>query len=1383
MEGLSENKKPTNPREKATFFSYLVFWWVLPIFFKGRKKELEEQDLYEALKCHKSDYLGDLMCKSWEHEIRVKKELGKKPSLLRAALRVFGGKIMLLGLFLAAIEFLLKVSQPLFLGGLISYYSSSNGVTRDAYLYAGAVVLCSALSVLFMHSFMLSNLHEGMKLRVSMCSMIYRKALRLSKNALGDTTVGQVVNLLSNDVGRLDLSIIFLHYLWVGPLETFVVTYLMYREVGVSAVFGVIFLLLFIPLQAYLGKKTSVLRLKTALRTDERVRLMNEIIQGIQVIKMYAWEKPFGKLVERTRIKELKVIRYVSYIRGILLSFIIFSTRVSVFISLIAFALLGNVVTAEKAFVITAYYNILRQTMTIFFPQAIAQLAETIVSVKRIQKYMLYNETDLGQEEPITRKTNASLNEKEPNSAQSTVTTGYDDIKYIDSHESLYEPSLESQSVNGSVNPVGVTLKSLTAKWDYLVTENTLDDISLQIKPSNLVAIIGPVGAGKSSLIQAILGELPALSGRIDISGVMSYASQEPWLFSGTIRQNILFGQSMDKKRYREVVKRCALEKDFSLFANGDKTIVGERGQSLSGGQKARISLARAVYRQAAIYLLDDPLSAVDTHVGRHLFDQCMRIYLRGKIVILVTHQLQYLQHADQIVILDKGRVQDVGTYENLKESGLDFAQLLRDSKEEDKAEEGEENRSRSGSKTYQRRISESSLESLEMTHETPLQNEEARKEGSVGFEMYKKYFQASGGFCAFYWMMLFCVTAQLAASAGDYFLTYWVNKEEQRNLALVSTNKNVANESNINLNQPVVSPSALDYDGFIAKIIKYIDGSEYDNYMDIYIFTGLTVATVVITLSRSFIFFNLAVRAAKTLHNAMYMGVTRASMYFFNTNPSGRILNRFSKDMGQVDEFLPTVMIDVIQIFLSLAGIIVVVAVVNYWLMIPTLIIGIIFYFLRNFYLTTSRCVKRIEATTRSPIYSHLGATLTGLSTIRAFRTQRVLIKEFDCLQDLNSSAFYVFISTSRAFGFWLDAFCVLYIAIVTLSFFLMGDAYGGNVGLAITQAIGMTGMVQWGMRQSAELENTMTAVERVVEYQSVDPEGEREAFGDKKPQESWPEEGRVIFDHLSLRYFPTMDADRVLKELEFEIKPQEKIGIVGRTGAGKSSLINALFRLSYNDGSILIDGRDTGVMGLHDLRKKISIIPQEPVLFSGSMRYNLDPFDEYPDEKLWKALEDVKLKTVIVDLPSGLQSKISEGGSNFSVGQRQLVCLARALLRENKILVMDEATANVDPQTDNLIQATIREMFANCTVLTIAHRLNTVMDSDRVLVMDAGRVVEFAPPYELLTGISGCGMFENMLQETGKGTYDQLLEIARRNYEKNSHVEVKRTDIGTKK
>lgn len=370
-------------------------------------------------------------------------------------------------------------------------------------------------------------------------------------------------------------------------------------------------------------------------------------------------------------------------------------------------------------------------------------------------------------------------------------------------------------------------------------------------------------------------------------------------------------------------------------------------------------------------------------------------------------------------------------------------------------------------------------------------------------------------------------------------------------------------------------------------------------------------------------------------------------------------------------------------------------------------------------------------------------------------------MIKEFDNHQDLHSSAFYLFLGTSRAFGFWLDFVCVIYIAVVTLSFFLFADN-GGNVGLAITQALSMTGMVQWGMRQSAELENTMTSVERIIEYNTVDPEGELQAPADRKPPKSWPHNGRIYFNNVSLRYFPDMSADRVLKKLELEIHPKEKVGIVGRTGAGKSSMINALFRLSYNEGSIIIDDFDTNDMGLHDLRSKISIIPQEPVLFSGTMRFNLDPFDEYTDDKLWNSLSEVKLKEVVSEMPAGLLSRISEGGSNFSVGQRQLVCLARAILRENRILVMDEATANVDPQTDFLIQETIRKKFSNCTVLTIAHRLQTIMDSDKVIVMDAGKCVEFGTPYELLTAEAGPKVFYDMVQKTGKSTFDQLFKIA---------------------
>lgn len=496
---------------------------------------------------------------------------------------------------------------------------------------------------------MLANIHLGMKIRVAMCSMIYRKSLRLSKTALRETTAGQVVNLISNDVGRLDLAMIFIHYLWMGPVETVVITYLIWREIGNASFLGVAFMLLFVPLQGYLGKKTSVLRLRTALRTDERVRLMNEIVQGIQVIKMYAWEIPFGKMVEYARKKEINAIRYVSYIRGILLSFIMFLTRVSIFISLVGFVIMGSNLTAKQAFVVTAYYNILRTAMTVFFPQGISQLAETLVSIDRIKKFMIYDETNIA---PSTD--DVKLHPIHSNQSTIQKTTDFENL------ENGYEKQngVINSNDNAMLSEAGVIIKNLKAKWNSSNTEYTLDNVNLRVQPGTLVAIIGPVGAGKSSIIQSILGELPPESGTVTVNGSVSYASQEPWLFTGTVRQNILFGQIYDKKRYKIVVKKCALERDFELLTYGDKTIVGERGASLSGGQKARISLARSVYRKASIYLLDDPLSAVDTHVGKHLFDQCMRDYLRNNIVILITHQLQFLQHADQIVIMDKGKSQ-----------------------------------------------------------------------------------------------------------------------------------------------------------------------------------------------------------------------------------------------------------------------------------------------------------------------------------------------------------------------------------------------------------------------------------------------------------------------------------------------------------------------------------------------------------------------------------------------------------------------------------------------------------------------------------------------------------------------------------------------------
>lgn len=648
---------------------------------------------------------------------------------------------------------------------------------------------------------------------------------------------------------------------------------------------------------------------------------------------MYAWEKPFSKVVAVLRGNEIRVIRYVSWIRGILVSFVIFSSRTSIFLSLVLFAILGNTMTSYQAFVITAYYNVVRVTMLVFFPTSLGLLAETRVSVKRLEKFMLSEELD----------------------------QDFQNSK-LDSNDHLKEKDEMTQQ------QFKILLSNVNAKWTNELVEPNLKNINLNLGNTNeVVAIIGKVGAGKSTLLQAILGEITIESGDLKINGKISYASQEPWIFQSSIRKNILFGEEMDKKRYESVVRVCALKRDFELFSHGDKTIVGERGTSLSGGQKARIGLARAIYRKADIYLLDDPLSAVDTHVGRHLFDLCIKGFLKNNLVILVTHQLQYLQDVDKILILNNGVVEGVGSYESFKKSGLDLANLFEQEITEVGDSEGKKLTKNRSISIQSRKTSHSSVSSIasdgNLSHKEQETFEEKRSGGSIGLKHYKSYFKAGCGRFGYFKLIMvavFFLLAQLSGSSGDYYLSYWVSKEESR--AVTEKNSIMDHRENFNETEKYANDTA----NIMLEFMNYFSESGNRNNIDIYIFTAITLATIFFTITRSFLFFNQAMASSKTLHNDMFAGISKASMFFFNTNSSGRILNRFSKDIGQIDEILPMVMIDVVQISLSLVGIIIVVATVNPMFLIPTFVIALIFYYLRSFYLKTSRDLKRLEATSK---------------------------------------------------------------------------------------------------------------------------------------------------------------------------------------------------------------------------------------------------------------------------------------------------------------------------------------------------------------------------------------------------------------------------------
>ncbi|XP_049301233.1 uncharacterized protein LOC125774907 [Anopheles funestus] len=1464
---IHDLRREANPVTKAGAVSWYTFWWLKNLFQAGLKRPIDETDIYETLSNHQSAQLSYQFESYWKAELKG----SNRPSFLRVICRIYWRSILCYGSMYTIVDLLARILQPQCLGGLVSYFApGQQDISKDeAYYYATGIILCSLVPVAIFHHFILYIFQIGMKIRVACCSLLYKKALRITKAAGTDGMTGQVINLMSNDVAKFDTATGFVHDIWKGLIELLVLGYFIYRQIGISGLFGIAFLLSFIPLQAWLGKKAALYRLKTANRTDRRIQFMNEIIQGIQVIKMYAWEDSFSRMVDRIRRKEVNGIRGTLFIRAGLLSFNLVS-RVAIFLSLVAYVLYGNVFTAKRVFIVTSYFNWLYSSMLHFWPLALTSVHEGLVSIRRIQDFLLLDERKFRPDRPKQTVQETAVDEsacellppvRNGNGVDSVANAGPEGNARSNSKN---VPRSRRFINRKAVTRQGIFMRNATALWEKdlpasdgedNVRASGIKNVTLTVDKKKPCVIVGSVGSGKSTMLQVILGELELDEGRLEINGNLSYAPQEPWLFEGTVKNNIVFTEDYQEKRYREVVSVCALDRDFQLLPNGDQTIVGERGISLSGGQRARISLARAIYRRADIYLLDDPLSAVDAHVGKHIFEECIVKYLKEKVCVLVTHQLQYLKDMEHVVLMNMGNVEQQGSFRTLAESGHFTTMLSEPHHGDDGRGRKQSNASPSDDPStlpsteqlcstldkhtgqQQRKVDSavnngieydtttisidigSKPETHRMTerrfsiHPTPAQHQPAHQQhqsiyqpspfssssmvfdgyddreerrgakkrsnpsedgtvkddpnhlhkesqltGRIGWRVYKSFFVAVESNLLLVLDVVLFLLAQASMSGIDYYISQWVNWEEYSSALerLKSNRTEMGADHNITDDHDVILPIPSKLEG---SIFTRLSRHQY-----ILMYAIAMLFMFVLSLSRSFLFFYICLRATIRLHDRLFRGITRATMYFFNTNPSGRILNRFSRDIGCIDTFLPFAMMDCILFFVEFSAIIVLVAVVNYWLLFPTLVMAIIFYFLRHIYTNTARSIKRVEASTRSRIFSHANASFQGLSTIRAFGVEKILADEFDKHQDLNTSAWYLFLATTRAFAQWLELVCVLYIAVVTLSFLMVENSMSGNVGLAITQVFNLIFMCQWGMRQTAELENQMTSVERVVEYAEVEPEASLVSIGKHKPPVDWPAKGSIRFEHFSLRY--SSQSNTVLRDLNMSMGAGEKIGIVGRTGAGKSSIIQALFRLAVNEGIIRIDNVDIGTVGLHDLRKRISIIPQDPILFSGTVRENLDPFKQHGDDTLWNALEYVELKEVVKAMEGTLDGKMSDGGANFSMGQRQLVCLARAILRNNPILILDEATANVDPETDNLIQKTIRDQFERCTVITIAHRLHTVMDSDRVLVMDAGRAVEYAHPYELLQRSDG--VLKRLVNEMEESTAQQLTTIAYQAYTK---------------
>ena len=950
--------------------------------------------------------------------------------------------------------------------------------------------------------------------------------------------------------------------------------------------------------------------------------------------------------------------------------------------------------------------------------------------------------------------------------------------KYLNSDEFDESSICHSNNMNGPA----VKIENASFSWSRDQANPNLQDINIEVPKGELVAVVGRVGSGKSSLLSSLLYDIFKTKGSVSINGSLAYVPQQAWIQNATLRQNIVFTSTYEENKYKRVVEAAALSSDIKILAAGDMTEIGEKGINLSGGQKQRVSLARAVYSDSDIILLDDPLSAVDTLVGKHIFEKVIgpNGLLKNKTRILVTQKISLLPHVDRIIVMTDGKVSESGSYQELMEQKGAFADFLLEYLEEEPEDEYDPEleqikekmrpelerhlskkseaasspgsaksgslkdkscsvlSNKSGICRMRRSVSVTDDKRPKTPQEKPkgppggtLVQTETEEVGGVGFKVYKGYFIAMGLWSVFF---VFAVTT-LSSAINIYsslWLSYWADD------ALFPERAN--------------------------------NTSLRDTRMIVYGVLG--VAESILILIGNLIAFLGTLRASGILHNVMLDSILHAPMSFFDTTPLGRVQNRFTKDIDALDTSIRMTIRSFLNSLYKTIVTLIVISLQTPLFLVLAIPLSIIYYVVQRYYIASSRQLKRIEATSRSPIYTHFSETVTGSSCIRAYGVVDTFILECETRVDKNAQSYLLSSAASRWLGVRLEFVGNLIVfASALFAVTELGTSNPALAGLTISYALTVTSTLNLMVRGSVDLENNLVSAERCIEYTRVPSESAwyNEAT---KPNKSWPDNGVIQFDNYSTRYRQGLDL--VLRRVSFQSKPCEKIGIVGRTGAGKSSLTLSLFRLiEPTNGSIIIDNLDITRLGLQDLRSRLTIIPQDPVLFTGSLRLNLDPFEAYTDSDIWNALELAHLKDFVSASEGGLQFMVSEGGENLSVGQRQLVCLARALLRKSKILVLDEATAAVDLETDDLIQKTIRKEFASSSIITIAHRLNTVIDYDRILVLDEGEVAEFDSPSHLMSNPNT--KFYAMARAAGllaNGTHKEVQEEEEEEKEEKEHT-----------
>lgn len=1318
--------------DSYNIFSKVFLLWLSPLVSKGYKRRLEPSDIWYLRKGQEADTLNK---RFWDVFNKIKSTSGNPNQILWEVSFVLFRAELGLAFMLHMVAVILRFAGPFLLNRLVTYLDEGadiSGITElEAYGYAVALGVSQGLGTVFNSYSNYMAYSVALKSRSMLTSAVFDKVLSLDAEAKQETTQGQIVTLISSDAA----FVVELTRRWnqtlSAPLILIAGSIYVYFFIGVATFAGLAILCVSVPVTMFLGKLQIGLQRNKLKFTDKRLSFAKEVLQGIKIIKFYAWEQPAVEKLEKLRERELSYLLKTSYLRAFMLPIALVIPNVASVMAFTVYLLTNDGITPAEAFTVVSLFVIIRSPF-VTFPLAISTFTQAYVSFKRIATFLLL--TTLPKD----------------NLLQDTGKPSFGDIKSVKT-ETVLEmknacfrwPKTQDQSTETKVKKENES-NDLELKNELSGKEMKqpfeLKDITFSVKKGELVVIVGRVGSGKSSLCSAILEEMPLVSAKTSISKdelifkKVAYCEQQPFIINATVKANILFHRRLSEDFYKKTVRSSCLISDLQIFPAQDMTEIGERGVTLSGGQKSRISIARSIYSKrdnCEIYIFDDPLSAVDAEVSQKLFTQILsndeESLLKDNTRILVTNQINILDKVDKIIVLERGKVVQIGSYhELLNQENSQLAQLVSEEKAKEKKEVGvdeteikdvqpKEKKVSNDGEAFQKNVSEVLAKGKVTSIET-------RERGAIKWSVVKNYWLAgSYNSCTLSLLLIFLFfLCEANFLFIDSWLAIWTQEEDD--------------------------DERLDISTFLG------------------VFWLIVLVYLLFILIRSLTFVRFGVNASKNLYERLNQNVLKLPMSFFWKTPLGTIVNRLSQDTFNLDSILPNLWQWLIMTLVRVFGSLIFITYTSPVFAVVLIPVSLVYILMRNYYRSTSRELQRIEAITMSPLLNQLGESFHGVVTLRAFDQIELWNKEARLkIEHAHRARFAMEIAQ-----IWLQerleflgAFIVLTAGLSLLISTTFTEVAAGLAGLSLSQALNITINLSFSVVMATQLEARLNAVERILEYSDLPTEElDTDANIKDDKRSTWPDKGKLELQNVFFRYRD--DLKPALADANLIVNAGESVGLVGRTGAGKSTIMVALFRLvDIFQGKILIDDVDISSVSKTKLRKAVTLIPQDPVLFVGTLRYNLDPFNKYSDEEVNEAISKSHLKEIVDNLQGGLSAQITENGANLSVGQRALVCLARALLRKSKIVLLDEATASVDSKTDSQIQETIRNAFkSKVTLIVIAHRLRTIIDSDKIVVLSEGKIVEVGHPHDLLQNKDS--FFTELVSHTGNATETQLRSLA---------------------